>query len=319
MKKIFTLFAILLVLVLPIVSCSSDDVSAKQAETDRGSLEIPNDEDTSNIQHNQLALYVSKASAQTGELVTFTTMLNGVNVTNQVSYFINNIEIGGYSIASNFPGTFQVQAKLEGYIDSPIVTVVYGGNVNPGPDPDPDPTGNFIFNGQGYTVTNNILVLNGASFVEGSTTVARSYWTSILVNNADIEQASLGAFIEFTTPFEITDPDTNNGNVILPSGNNEVYYGISQLLVEELYLENVEGSGQVSYPEGFSLTSTSNIFTSNIVFEDNSLQVNFNGAFVFEDNSQNERPTAVASQRLIKMKVDSNTKKSNGYKVLSAK
>ncbi|WP_177763062.1 hypothetical protein [Flavobacterium sp. I3-2] len=127
MKKIFKLFAISLVFVLPIVSCTTDDESAKQAQTDKESLEIPGDEGSSNIQHNQLALYVSASNVSAGSLVSFTTVLNGEDVTNEVTYYVNDLQIGGSSITSAFPGTFRVKAKLNGYIDSPTVTVVYVG------------------------------------------------------------------------------------------------------------------------------------------------------------------------------------------------
>lgn len=130
MKKIFRLFAILLVLVLPIVSCTTDDESAKLAQTDKESLEIPTDENTSNIQKNQLALYASASNANVGTLVKLTTFLNGTEVTNQVTYYVNNRQVNGTSITSTLNGTFRIQAKLEGYIDSPIVTVTYGGVVN---------------------------------------------------------------------------------------------------------------------------------------------------------------------------------------------
>ena len=139
MKKILTLLTLLFVLILPIVSCSSDDEAAKQAQTDKGSLIIPEDEDTAPVQQNQLALYVSANSVPVGTLVTFTTTLNGEDVTNQVSYFVNNIAIGGSSIASVNNGTFQIQAKLDGYIDSEIKTVIFGDGTNPEPNPNPNP------------------------------------------------------------------------------------------------------------------------------------------------------------------------------------
>ncbi|RRJ91660.1 hypothetical protein EG240_05520 [Paenimyroides tangerinum] len=125
MKKIFTLLAILLVLVLPIVSCSADDESAKLAQTDKESLEIPDDENSSNIQKNQLALYASGKNVSVGTPVLLTTFLNGTEVTDQVTYYVNNRQIDGTSITSTLSGTFKVQAKLEGYIDSPIVDVIY--------------------------------------------------------------------------------------------------------------------------------------------------------------------------------------------------
>lgn len=316
MKKIFTLLAILLVLVLPIVSCSSDDVSAKQAETDRESLEIPNDEDHSNIQFNQLALYVSKTAAQTGEMVTFTTVLNGVDVTNQVSYFINNIQIGGYSIASNFPGTFQIQAKMEGYIDSPVVTVVYGGGVNP--DPEPNPNGNFIYNGQGHTVTNNILVFLEAAYLPG-TTNARSFWQSIIVDNTVISDATVGALIDFHTPFTITDPEEGLGNIVFPNGNNEVYTGISQLLVNGVLTQNIVGTGTIHYTNAFNPDGATNPFTSNVSFAGNTLQINFNGAFDYIDGSQNARPENSISQRAVKIKANSSNKVTNNSKFILRK
>jgi hypothetical protein len=130
MKKIFTLFAILLVLVLPIVSCTADDESAKQAQTDRESLEIPNDGTPSNIQQNQLALYASASNASVGTIVKLTTFLNGIEVTDRVTYYVNNRQVDGTSITSTLNGTFRVQAKLEGFIDSPIVTVTYTGGMN---------------------------------------------------------------------------------------------------------------------------------------------------------------------------------------------
>jgi len=125
MKKIFTLLAITLTLALPIVSCSADDVSAKQAQTDRESLEIPNDENNSSVPYNQLALYVSKTIAPRGTMISFTTMLNGVDVTNQVTYYANNLAIEGSSIASVFPGTFQIKAKLAGFTDSQTINVTF--------------------------------------------------------------------------------------------------------------------------------------------------------------------------------------------------
>jgi len=130
MKKIFRLLAILLVLVLPIVSCTSDDESAKQAQTDRESLEIPNDENASNIQKNQLALYASGKNVAVGTPVLLTTFLNGIEVTDQVTYYVNNRQVDGTSITSTLAGTFRIQAKLEGYIDSPIVIVTYTAGMN---------------------------------------------------------------------------------------------------------------------------------------------------------------------------------------------
>nr|WP_317633067.1 hypothetical protein [uncultured Flavobacterium sp.] len=304
MKKIFTLLAISLVLVLPIVSCSADDESAKQAQTDRDSLEIPGDENNSSIQHNQLALYASATQVPVGTLVTFTTNLNGINVTNEVTYYVNNIEVGGNSIASTLNGTFQVQAKLEGYIDSPIVTVVYGNGTNPNPDPDPNPNpnGSFIFNGQNHTVTTNILVLEAIDYLPGSTTEARGFWTSIVTNNANIGQATVGAFIEFTTMFTITDPNTGTGTLTLPNGTSEVYQGISQLLVNNQLTNDITGSGTIHYTPNFNLDGTSNSFTSTISFETNNLQINYNGEFSHIDNTEegarSQRPASNAIQKV---------------------
>lgn len=289
MKKILTLLTLLFVLILPIVSCSSDDEAAKQAQTDKGSLIIPDDEDTTPVQQNQLALYVSANSVPVGTLVSFTTTLNGEDVTNQVSYFVNNIAIGGSSIASANNGTFQIQAKLDGYIDSEIKTVIFGDGTNPNPNPEPNPNGNFIYNGTSYNATVSILVLNGAFLDEGSTTSAKTHWTSIVVNNSDIQSATLGAFIDFRTPFNIT--EGNSGNIVLPNGTNEVYTGISQLLVDNVLTEDIVGTGNIHYTANFSLENQTNAFTSVVNFNGNNLQINYNGAFSFVDDSPEGRPS----------------------------
>lgn len=300
MKKIFTLLAISLVLVLPIVSCSADDESAKQAQTDKESLEIPGDTDNSNIQHNQLALYASATQVPTGTLVSFTTMLNGVDVTNEASYFINNIEIGGSSISSIYAGAFRVQAKLEGYIDSPIVTVIYTGTANPNPEPEPNPTGNFILNGTSYNVTSHVLVLNGAFIDEGNPTPYSS-WTAVVVNNN--QNPTIGAAIDFKTPFTITNPNTNEGQIVLPNGTNETYVGAQQILANALNFEDVTGTGTIHYSTNFTLNGTTNTFTSNITFGTNSLQINYNGAYAYIDESQaNARPLTKSTKNLLKLK-----------------
>lgn len=314
MKKLFRLLAISLVLVLPIVSCTTDDESAKQAQTDKESLIIPGDEDTSNIQHNQLALYASANNVTPGTLVSFTTMLNGEDVTNDVTYYVNNIQVGGSSISSIFNGTFRVQAKLEGYIDSPIVTVVYGGggnNPNPDPDPNPNPTGNFIFNGQGYNVVANILVLNGA-FIDEGETVPYSFWTSVVLNNTDPELATVAAAIDFETPFTITNPETNQGNVVPPNGTNEVYKGAQQILVNDQNFEDVVGTGAIHYVN-LNTSATSNTFASNISFGTNTLQISYNGAFGYVNNSQ---PAARTSSQTTNQLVKISTKKPVKYKLI---
>lgn len=326
MKKIFTLLAISLVLVLPIVSCSADDESAKQAQTDRDSLEIPGDENNSSIQHNQLALYASATQVPVGTLVTFTTNLNGINVTNEVTYYVNNIEVGGNSIASTLNGTFQVQAKLEGYIDSPIVTVVYGNGTNPDPDPnpnpdpdpnpnpnpnpDPDPTGNFILNNQGYEMVINILILEGA-FIDEGNPVPYSSWRSVVLNNTNLDNATAGAMIEFKTPFTITNPDTNVGTIVLPNGTNETYVKAVGIFAGNQNFENVVGTGTIHYTPNFDLGANTNPFTSTVSFNGNTLAINYNGAFGYVDQSEAARPN---SQKTIKnIKLNSNKKSSFKY------
>lgn len=312
MKKIFTLLAISLVLVLPIVSCTSDDESAKQAQTDRESLIIPGDEDNSNIQHNQLALYASATNVSVRTLVSFTTMLNGEDVTNNVTYYVNGIQVGGSSIASTSSGTFRVQAKLEGYIDSPIVTVVYGGGGNnPDPEPNPEPTGNFIFNGQGYNVVANILVLNGAFLDEGETEPYSS-WTSVVLNNTNPELATIIAAIDFETPFTITNPETNQGNIVFPNGTNEVYTGAQQIIVNEQNFEDVGGTGAIHYAN-LNTSATTAAFASNITFEGNNLHISYNGAFAYINNSQPAaRTNAESTNKLVKI----STKKPTKYKLI---
>lgn len=292
MKKIFKLFAISLVFVLPIVSCTTDDESAKQAQKDKESLEIPGDEGTSNIQHNQLALYASGTNINIGTLVNFTTMLNGVDVTNEVTYYVNGIQVGGSSITSAYGGTFKIQAKKEGYIDSPVVTVIYGGT-------NPVPTGNFIFNNQGYNVTSNILVLNGA-FNNGPGTIPFSSWTSITYNNTTLANSSVLAIIDFKTPFTITNPETNEGNIILPNGTNEVYAGAQRIKVLQTELVNIAGTGTIHY-QNLNLESQVSTFTSTISYEGNSLQINYFGAFSFIDTTQEERPAARQTNKLYKV------------------
>lgn len=305
MKKIFKLFAISLVFVLPIVSCTTDDESAKQAQTDKESLEIPGDEGTSNIQHNQLALYASGTTVNVGTLVSFTTVLNGEDVTNDVTYYVNGLQVGGSSITSAFNGTFRIQAKKEGYIDSPVVTVVYGGGGG-NPNPDPTPTGNFILNGTGYNVTSHVLVFNGAFLDEGST-VPYTSWTAIVVNNA--QNPTVGAAIDFKTPFTITNPNTNEGEIVLPNGANETYVGAEQILANALNFENVIGTGTIHYTANFNFNGTTNAFTSNITFGTNSLQINYNGAYAFLDNSEADaRPAARSMNNLVKISTKKPTK-----------
>jgi len=287
MKKIFTLLAISLVLVLPIVSCSTDDESAKQAEKDRNELEIPDDNNNSQIKHNQLALYVSAKNVPVRTLVSFTTMLNGVDVTNQVTYYVNNISISGNSIASTLNGTFKIQAKLDGYIDSPIATVVYG----TGTTPNPEPTGNFIFNGTSYNVVVNILIFNGA-FLESGQTVPYSSWSSLVLNNTNPEQANIGAMIDFKTPFTIVDPVEGSGNVVMPNGTNETYWRTPQVVVNQTNLTNQVGTGSVHYPNFGGTNATTNNFTANLNFGANTLLINFNGAFLYIDESEENAPAA---------------------------
>jgi len=318
MKKIFTLLAISLVLVLPIVSCTADDESAKQAQTDKESLEIPADTDNSNIQHNQLALYASATQVPAGTLVTFTTMLNGVDVTNQASYFVNNIAVGGSSIASVSPGTFYVKAKLEGYIDSPTVTVVYGNGTNPNPQPnpvpepqpEPTPNGNFIYNGQSHNVVANVLVLNGA-FSEGAGSTPYSSWTSIILNNTNPDLATIIAVIDFKTPFTITNPETNVGTITFPNGTNEVYSGAQEISILGDDFEDVVGTGAIHY-QNLNVEATTNAFTSNISFNGNTLQINYNGAFGYVNNSQPAQKSSIKSTKnLVKI----STKKPTNHKI----
>jgi len=296
MKKIFTLLAISLVLALPIVSCSADDESAKQAQTDRDSLEIPADQDNSSIQHNQLALYASATNVNVGTLVSFTTVLNGVDVTNEVTYYVNNLPVGGSSITSTLNGTFSVQAKLEGYIDSPIVTVVYGGGTNP----NPNPTGNFIFNGEGYNVVANILILN-QNVLNDDEETARSEWTSMVVNTTDLENVTVGAMINFTTPFTITDLEEGLGTINYPNGTNETYSGLALITVNDFNMQNQIGTGTVHYTNTFDQTAATNTFTSTITFGSNNLQINYNGNFQHIDNSQNARPSAKMTSNIVKL------------------
>lgn len=308
MKKLFTLLAITLVLVLPIVSCSADDESAKQAETDRESLEIPANGDNSNIQFNQLALYASATDVQVGTLVAFTTMLNGIDVTNEVTYYVNNIEVGGTSITSIYNGTFKVQAKLEGYIDSPIVTVVYGGgNVNPNPNPNPNPTGNFVFNGQGHNVIANYLILN-QNILNDDGVTARSEWTSMVVNTTDLENVTIGAMINFTTPFTITDLEGGFGTLNYPNGTNEAYTGLALISVNDFIEQDQVGTGSIHYTNAFDQTANTNTFTSNITFGGNNLQINYNGNFQYIDNSQVERQLAKSNHKLTKVETKKSVK-----------
>lgn len=303
MKKIFTLIAISLVTVFPIVSCSSDDVTAKQAETDRNDLVIPDDENNSNIKHNQLALYASATQVNVGTLVSFTTVLNGINVTNQATYYVNGLEIGGSSISSIFNGTFNVQAKLEGYIDSPIVTVIYTGGTA---TPNPTPNGNFILNGQSFNVTTNILVLNGAFAEEGNPTPFSS-WTSIVLNANDFNNATVGAAIQFRTPFNITNPELNQGNIVLPNGTNETYTEAPLIFTNNQEFEMVTGNGTIHYNNNFDINGTTNGFTSNINFNGNTLVINYNGAYSFVNNSQtNERPEKKITTKYTKVSKEKN-------------
>ena len=309
MKKLFTLFAISLVLVSPIVSCSSDDVSAKQAETDRNDLVIPEDGDNSNVKFNQLALYASATNVNVGTLVRFTTMLNGIDVTNEVTYYVNNIEVGGSSITSAYNGTFRVQAKLDGYLDSSIVTVVYGGGTNPNPNPTPTPTGNFIVNGQSFNVNLNVLVLNGAFINEAGQ--SHCAWSSFVVDN--IENVTIGAIINFKTPFTITDPENNLGQIVFPNGNNETFEVIQQINSPVLNVQNATGTGTIHYGNNFSNTATTNSFTSNVTFGTNTLQVNYNGPFAYQNNAQQEqetqaRPGAQTTNSIVKAKAYKSTK-----------
>lgn len=285
MKNFLKLLTLLLVIILPIVSCSEEDEGAKQAQTDKDTLIIPGEGSQPSVQHNQLALYVTANEVPVGTVVTFTTILNGVNVTNQVTYYVNNLQIQGSSISSTQTGTFQVQAKLNGYIDSNIQTIVYGAGNNP------NPTGNFILNNQGYNVNIAAIVYNDIVAIDEAQTQFATYWIAVVANNPQLAQANVRAYVHFLTPVT---GQGQNMEPTLPTANNATYFTTTQVTAGGLVINDAQGTGQVSFttlnidPQtlvgdaNFNSTSTDPAVNLN-------LRINYAGPIQLIDNTEQPR------------------------------
>lgn len=138
----------------------------------------------------------------------------------------------------------------------------------------------------------------------------------MVVNDLVDENITVGAIIEFKTPFTLSNPETGEGDVSLPNGTNETYIGVPFILINGQDFEDVVGNGTIHYTQNFNYQATSNSFTSNISFNGNTLQINYNGAFTFvNEAAQGARPSATGVNKTLKTKLGK-TSKNNSLKKL---
>ena len=303
MKKIFTFLSVLMLSLTVFTACNDDDAKLTYPVDSNGNPIIPTDNDPIvEPAPDQLVLHISSYEIALGSTVEFTSFLNGGNVTDLATYYVNNTPIQGryYKPAAN--GTYTVVAKLQGAADSaPKQLIVTGeGPEEPGgPIIDIEPgEGNVVLNGNEYVANYHILDFVGVYYTDETQTDVVAVWESYTIDNNDLSQLTVAAVYRFDTPAEIVN-DEGGATFEIPTATNSTLEGIVVAAAGTEQFENVLATGTIKYTSIDEQAGTV-AFAANTAFEGNTLVVTFNGNAgidLSQQNQQNKSAKAVNNKR----------------------